>query len=135
MDGETDGRMDIVERIRADYQRFPDDQSYDLYADEVYFKDPLNEFHGVDRYRKMIGTLDRWLQDIQLQLHSIEATDPQRIETHWTLSWRAPLPWHPQMSVPGWSELKLNQAGQICAHIDYWNCSRWEVLRQLIPRG
>lgn len=125
--------MDLVERIRADYQRFPHNQSYDLYADGVYFKDPLNEFHGVKRYQQMIGTIERWLQDIHLQLHSIEATNPKRIETHWTLSWKAPLPWRPAMAIPGWSELKLDDDGKICSHIDYWHCSRWEVLQQLIP--
>lgn len=125
--------MDILDRIRDDYQRFPKDQSYDLYADGVYFKDPLNEFHGVDRYRQMLSTIDRWLQDIDLQLHSIEATEPRRIETHWTLSWRAPLPWKPAMAVPGWSELKLDESGKICSHIDYWNCSRLDVLKQIMP--
>ncbi|MEO1127354.1 MAG: DUF2358 domain-containing protein, partial [Cyanobacteria bacterium J06639_16] len=41
--------MDILERIKADYARFPADQSYELYAPDVYFKDPLNEFRGVNR--------------------------------------------------------------------------------------
>ncbi|PSN06105.1 hypothetical protein C7293_31030, partial [filamentous cyanobacterium CCT1] len=57
----------------------------------------------------------------------------QHLETHWTLSWRAPLPWQPTMSIPGWSELKLDDTGKICSHVDYWHCSRWEVLQQLIP--
>lgn len=125
--------MSIVERIQKDYQRFPYDQSYELYADSVYFKDPLNEFHGIQRYQQMLGTIERWLQDINLDLHGIEQTDADRIETHWTLSWVAPLPWRPQMAISGWSELKLNREGKICSHIDYWHCSRWEVLKQLIP--
>ncbi|NJL40527.1 MAG: hypothetical protein HC899_30125, partial [Leptolyngbyaceae cyanobacterium SM1_4_3] len=29
-----------------------------------------------------------------------------------------------------WSELKLNQDGLICAHIDYWHCSKLDVVKQ-----
>ncbi|HEY9880228.1 MAG TPA: DUF2358 domain-containing protein [Leptolyngbyaceae cyanobacterium] len=123
--------MNILEQIRQDYQRFPADQTYDLYAKDVYFKDPLTQFWGIDRYRQMIGFIERWFQNIQLDLHKIEQVAPDRIETRWTLSWTAPVPWQPRMSIPGWSELRLNSAGEICAHIDYWDCSRLSVLKQL----
>ena len=123
--------MDILERIRADYARFPNDQSYDLYAEDVYFQDPLNQFRGVERYRRMISFMGSWFQQIDLQLHSIEYTNASCLKTRWTLSWVAPVPWQPSMSIPGWSELKINTDGKICSHIDYWDCSRWSVLRQL----
>ena len=45
--------MDILDQIRLDYERFPHDQSYHLYADDVYFEDPLNKSRGVDRYRRI----------------------------------------------------------------------------------
>jgi hypothetical protein len=32
--------MDLLDQIRADYQQFPHHQSYHLYAEDVYFKDP-----------------------------------------------------------------------------------------------
>ncbi|HEY9881392.1 MAG TPA: DUF2358 domain-containing protein [Leptolyngbyaceae cyanobacterium] len=123
--------MAILEQIQQDYQRFPTHQSYDLYADDVYFRDPLTQFRGVGRYRKMIGFIERWFQDIQLDLHEIKQSTADQIETRWTLSWTAPLPWRPRMSIPGWSELRLNQQGKICAHIDHWDCSRLAVLGQL----
>ncbi|WP_017299979.1 DUF2358 domain-containing protein [Nodosilinea nodulosa] len=123
--------MDILEQLRLDYQRFPKDQSYQLYADDVYFKDPLNQFRGVDRYRRMIGFIDRWFQEIDFQLHAIEYASPTQINTRWTLNWVAPVPWHPAMSIPGRSELGLGEDGQIISHIDYWDCSRLAVLKQL----
>lgn len=123
--------MDLIERIRADYKRFPADQSYELYAPDVYFKDPLNEFHGVKRYRQMIGTMARWLNNMELELKSIERSQPDTIITRWRLSWIAPLPWQPQMEIPGWSELKTDSNGLICSHIDYWDCSRLAVLKQI----
>ena len=123
--------MDLLEQIRADYQRFPQDQSFHLDADDVYFKDPLNEFRGVKRYQEMIGFMDRWFQKVDLQLHDIRYGTPQRIDTRWTLSWVAPAPWKPAMSIPGRSELGINDEGKICSHIDYWDCSKLAVLGQL----
>jgi hypothetical protein len=126
--------MDMLDQLRLDYQRFPDDQSYHLYADDVYFKDPLNQFRGVDRYRRMIGFISQWFQDIDFQLHSIEYANPCQIDTRWTLSWVAPVPWRPAMSIPGRSELGLGEDGKIISHVDYWDCSRLAVLGQLFTK-
>jgi hypothetical protein len=126
--------MDILDQIRLDYQHFPQDQSYHLYAENVYFKDPLNEFCGVDRYRRMLGFISRWFKDVDLDLHSIEYANPTQINTHWTLSWVAPVPWQPRMSIPGHSELALGENGKVISHIDYWHCSRLSVLGQLFSQ-
>lgn len=123
--------MDVLEQLRQDYQRFPHQQSYHLYTEDVYFKDPLNEFRGIRRYQQMIGFITRWFQAIDLQLHAIEYVSPRQIHTRWTLNWVAPLPWKPAMGIPGRSELTLNEDGKICAHVDYWDCSRWAVLQQV----
>jgi hypothetical protein len=124
--------MDIIEILKQDYQRFPADQTYSIYAEDVYFQDPLNRFRGIERYRKMIAFISSWFIDIKLDLRDIRRTG-DRIETRWTLSWTAPVPWKPRMAIPGWSELKLNAQGLIVHHIDYWDCSRLDVLRQLLP--
>ncbi|MDJ0703119.1 MAG: DUF2358 domain-containing protein [Leptolyngbyaceae cyanobacterium MO_188.B28] len=133
--------MDILDRIQQDYQRFPSDQSYDLYAEEVYFEDPLNRFHGVERYRKMIRFIEKWFIAPHLDLHSIERTEspsragsPDQIITRWTLSWTAPFLWKPRMVIKGWSELQLNDDNLIISHIDYWECSRLDVVKQLFFR-
>jgi len=124
----------ILSIIQQDYQTFPNGQDYSIYDEKVYFKDPFNEFTGVAQYQKMIGFIRQWFIDIQLDLHSIQQQG-QTIETRWTLSWTAPTPWKPRMSIPGWSELTLNEAGLITSHIDYWECSRWDVLKQFLGGG
>lgn len=125
---------DLLAILREDYARFPENQTYSIYDPEVYFKDPVNEFRGLSRYQEMIGWMGRWFQDIRLDLHEIQQTGAQ-IRTEWTLSWSLPLPWHPRLRIPGWTELHLNEAGLIGSHIDYWRCSRWEVLGQVFrPR-
>lgn len=120
---------DILTVLKKDYQSFPSDQSYDIYAEDVYFKDPMNEFRGCDRYRQMIRFIDRWFTNPVLDLHNIQQTG-QEIRTDWTLSWTTPLPWQPRISIKGWSELRLNKEGLIESHIDYWHCSRFDVLKQ-----
>jgi hypothetical protein len=121
--------MDILDILQEDYRNFPKNQTYSIYADDVYFKDPMNEFRGCDRYRKMLQFIDTWFRQPQLDLHQIQRSD-NTIRTDWTLSWNTPLPWNPRISIPGWSELTLNEQDLIISHIDYWHCSRWEVLKQ-----
>ncbi|NEP19719.1 MAG: DUF2358 domain-containing protein [Leptolyngbya sp. SIO4C1] len=123
--------MDMMAQIKADYETFPHDQSFELYAQDVYFKDPLNEFRGVARYRSMIGLIEKLFQNHQLDLHGISQPQPDTITTEWTLHLTAPVPWQPRLSIPGWSELKLNADGLISSHVDYWHCSRWSVVQQL----
>ncbi len=122
--------MDIISILKQDYQKFPVDQTYSIYAENVYFEDPLNKFRGIARYQKMIGFMSNWFNDIQLDLHDISQSG-NVIKTRWTLSWTAPVPWKPRMAIPGWSELKLNADGLIDSHIDYWDISRLDVLKQL----
>jgi hypothetical protein len=122
--------MSLLQILRDDYARFPANQTYSIYAKDVFFKDPLNQFRGIDRYKKMIQFIQTWFIDPTLDLHEIEQVG-ERIKTRWTLSWRVPLPWKPHISIEGWSELQVNQDRLIASHIDYWNCSRLDVLKQL----
>ncbi len=126
--------MDLLTALRQDYDRFPQDQTYGLYAEDVFFKDPMTEFRGVKKYQEMIATIDRFFKEIQLDLHEIQQTDHQ-IRTDWTLSWTTPLPWKPRITISGWSELTIDAAGLISQHLDYWHCTRWNVLQQHSPWG
>ncbi|MEH1966367.1 MULTISPECIES: DUF2358 domain-containing protein [unclassified Nostoc] len=121
--------MDIIEILKEDYQRFPENQTYSIYAPDVYFKDPLNKFSGVKRYKEMINFIKTWFLDPKMDLHNIQRLG-DTIKTEWTLSWNTPLPWKPRISIPGWSELGLNSEGLIVSHVDYWNCSRLDVVKQ-----
>ena len=124
--------MDIIAILQQDYQRFPLDQTYDIYADNVYFQDPLNQFRGIKRYREMIGFMGQWFQAIKMDVHAIEQQG-NIINTRWTLHWITPLPWRPRIAISGRSQLTLDDNNLIISHIDYWDCSRWDVLRQHLP--
>lgn len=125
--------MDIVQILKEDYQKFPEDQTYGIYAKDVFFQDPLNRFRGLNRYKQMLAFIKTWLKP-KMDLHDIRRVE-DKVETRWTLSWKAPLPWKPAIAIDGRSELQLNPDGLIISHIDYWNCSRLDVLKQhLFPR-
>ncbi|MCC5642016.1 DUF2358 domain-containing protein [Nostoc sp. CHAB 5824] len=121
--------MDIIEILKEDYQRFPVNQTYSIYAPDVYFQDPLNKFRGVKRYKLMIKFIETVFLNTKMDLHNIQRLG-DTIKTEWTLSWNTPLPWKPRISIPGWSELGTNSDGLIVSHIDYWNCSRLDVVKQ-----
>lgn len=123
--------MDIIQILKDDYQRFPVNQTYSIYAQDVYFQDPLNKFHGIARYKTMIGFMNTFFIAPKMDLHDIRRTG-DTIKMEWTLSWNTPLPWKPRIAIPGWSELRLNAKELIVSHIDYWNCSRLDVLKQHI---
>lgn len=125
--------VDLLSALKADYARFPHHQTYSLYDPQVFFKDPWISFRGVRQYRWMISFIERAFIDVKMDLHGIEQTDNQ-IDTDWTLSWVAPMSWKPAISISGCSELKLNAEGLIASHIDYWNCSRLDVVKQLFSR-
>ncbi len=122
--------MDIIEILKADYARFPIDQTFEIYAKGMYFQDPLNRFHGVDRYRLTIGFMKTFFKQIQFDLHSIDRID-RTINTRWTLQWNTPVPWYPRIEITGRSELLLApDRDLIISHIDYWDCSPWDVVKQ-----
>lgn len=114
--------------LKEDYQRFPSDQTYSVYAEDVFFRDPVFRYRGLNRYKLMIRFIDTGLKP-KMELHDIRRVQ-DTIETRWTLNWKAPLPWRPPIAIPGRSELRLNPDGLIVSHIDYWNCSRLNVLKQ-----
>ncbi len=122
-------QKDLVSILKADYQRFPDNQTFDIYAEDVYFKDPLNKFRGVKKYQAMIGFLGNFFGNVEMDVHNV-TQEGTKIKTEWTLNMTSPLPWKPRLSIPGWSELEVSDKNLIASHVDYWHISPWNVLRQ-----
>ncbi len=125
--------MNIIDVLKQDYQNFPHHQTYEIYAEDVYFEDPLNKFRGINRYQKMINFLGKFFQDIVLELHNI-AQDDNKIRTDWTLAMTPPLPWKPRIVISGWSKLQLNEAKLIVSHCDYWKIKPFQVLLQIFAK-
>lgn len=121
--------MDIIQILQEDYQRFPVNQTYSIYAEDVYFQDKVFKFRGIKLYKLMINFIKTFFLNPQMDLHNIQRLE-NKIKTEWTLSWNSPLPWKPRISISGWSELIVNSSELIISHIDYWHCSPLDVLKQ-----
>jgi hypothetical protein len=121
--------MNIIQILKDDYQRFPINQTYSIYAKDVYFQDPLNKFRGIERYKKMINFIQTWFLNPKMDVHNIQQVE-EVIKTEWTLSWNTPLPWKPRIAISGWSELQLNSSGLIISHVDYWHTPQFDVIKQ-----
>ena len=119
----------LIEILKEDYQRFPENQTFEIYAEDVYFKDPLNEFRGVKKYQAMIGFLGSFFNNIEMEVHNVTQKGTM-IKTEWTLNMTSPLPWKPRLSIPGWSDLEVSDENLIISHIDRWHISPWNVLSQ-----
>ena len=130
----------ILDIIKADYAKFPEAQTYSIYSEDVYFKDPVYNFRGIKQYQKMIGFITFWFKNLKLELHDISRTE-NLVKASWTMSWDAPLPWKPRISVTGWSDLTVDKFADtldngegdrelIISHIDYWECTKLDVIKQ-----
>lgn len=136
----TSSITNIIDIIKADYAKFPEAQTYSIYSEDVYFKDPVYNFRGIKQYQKMIGFINFWFKNLKLDLHDISRTD-NLIKARWTMSWDAPLPWKPRISVTGWSDLTVDKFADnlnngegdrelIISHVDYWECTKFDVIKQ-----
>ncbi len=126
--------MDIIKVLREDYAKFPIDQNYQIYAEDVYFQDPITRFRGLKRYQRTIEFIQTWFKDPQLELEQIDRID-RLILTRWSLSWNTPLPWYPRIEITGRSEMLLNDLELIISHIDDWDCTPLDVLKQHFRLG
>ena len=94
----------IIKTLKTDYERFPLDQTYSIYALDVYFQDPVFKFRGLELYKWMIKFIHIFFTNLQMDLHHIEQ-DQNMIKTEWTLSWNASLPWKPRISISAYPHL------------------------------
>ena len=120
--------------LREDYAKFPIDQSYQIYAEDVYFQDPTSKFRGLDRYKQTIEFIQKWFKQPHLKLAQMNRAE-QLITTSGSLSWNTPLPWYPRIEITGRSEMLLNDLELIISHIDYWDCTPLDVFKQHFKLG
>ena len=118
---------------------FETDLSYDIYSKDIYFKDPVNTFKGKFNYRIIFWTLrfhgKLFFSSLYFDLHEIEQTDADEIVARWTVRGTLRVPWNANILFNGYSTYKLSPDGKIYEHIDTWDRSPGEILRQFFRKG
>ncbi|MDZ8071099.1 MAG: DUF2358 domain-containing protein [Nostoc sp. DedQUE08] len=129
----------VINTLKEDLPTlFEKDISYDIYTQDIYFKDPVNTFKYKFNYRIIFWTLRfharLFFTRIFFDVHEIYQSDEDTILAKWTVRGVLRVPWKAGLLFNGYSTYKLNQDNFIYKHIDTWDRKPGEILRQFWQR-
>ncbi len=130
----------VIKTLKEDLPTlFKNDISYDIYTDDIYFKDPVNTFKYKFNYRIIFWTLRfharLFFTQIYFDVHEVYQSAEDTILANWTVRGVLRVPWKAGLLFNGYSTYKLNQDNLIYEHIDTWDRKPGEILRQFWQRG
>ena len=130
----------IIETLKQDLPTlFQKDISYDIYTEDIYFKDPVNTFKYKFNYRIIFWTLRfharLFFTQIYFDVHEVYQSDENTILAKWTVRGVLRVPWKAGLLFNGYSTYKLNQDNLIYQHIDTWDRKPGEILKQFWEKG
>ena len=118
---------------------FQRDISYDIYSQDIFFQDPVNQFKGKFNYRIIFWTLRfhgrLFFTELFFDLHDVHQDSETTIRADWTVRGTLRLPWKPQLLFNGYSIYTFNDDALIFQHIDTWDRPPGEILRQFWQKG
>lgn len=118
---------------------FERDISYEIYSQDIYFRDPVNVFKGKLNYRIIFWTLrfhgKLFFTELFFDLHDVYAVDLTTIRAEWTVRGTLRVPWKAKLYFDGYSTYHLNSAALIDQHVDTWDRSPGEILQQFFRHG
>jgi hypothetical protein len=118
---------------------FQKDISYSIYSQDIYFRDPVNQFKGKFNYRIIFWTLRfhgrLFFTELYFDLHNVQQTDRNTIRADWTVRGTLRVPWKAKIFFNGYSIYKLNSDALIYQHIDSWDRKPSEILKQFVQKG
>ena len=98
-----------------------------VFSHDVYFKDPFNAVHGLEQlqhiFRHMFATLD----EPQFRILDL-AGSHSRGFLEWQFTFKLKANGASQL-IKGVSKIEINQQGQVCSHIDYWDTGEYVYLK------
>ncbi|MBD0335628.1 MAG: DUF2358 domain-containing protein [Cyanobacteria bacterium Co-bin13] len=129
----------VVKTLQADLPAlFEQDITYDIYTSDILFKDPVNRFKGKFNYRIIFWTLRfhgrLFFTELFFDLHGVKPVAPEQIRADWTVRGSLRLPWQTRLFFNGFSIYRLTSEAQIYEHVDTWDRSPGEILRQFLPQ-
>ncbi|MEH1891237.1 MAG: DUF2358 domain-containing protein [Nostoc sp.] len=130
----------VIKTLKQDLPTlFQKDISYDIYTQDIYFKDPVNTFKYKFNYRIIFWTLRfharLFFTQIYFDVHEVYQSAEDTILAKWTVRGVLRVPWKAGLLFNGYSTYKLNQDNLIYQHIDTWDRKPGEILKQFWQRG
>ncbi|RDX76773.1 hypothetical protein CR513_43192 [Mucuna pruriens] len=110
--------------IRTLREEFPDlfyrELSFDIYRDDIVFKDPMNTFIGIENYKSIFWALRfhgrMFFKALWVDISSVWQPVENVIMVRWTVHGIPRVPWESHGRFDGTSEYKLDKQGKIFAH-------------------
>jgi Uncharacterized conserved protein (DUF2358) len=129
----------VIEILNRDLPHlFEKDISYDIYTQDILFRDPVNKFKGKLNYHIIFWTLRfharLFFTQIYFDLHDVAMSNENTITANWTVRGTLRLPWKPDLFFNGYSTYQLNEDGLIYKHLDTWDRKPSEILKQFLPK-
>ncbi|MEH2140882.1 DUF2358 domain-containing protein [Nostoc sp.] len=130
----------VIKTLKQDLPTlFKKDISYDIYTQDIYFKDPVNTFKYKFNYRIIFWTLRfharLFFTQIYFDVHEVYQSAEDTILANWTVRGVLRVPWKAGLLFNGYSTYKLNQDNLIYEHIDIWDRKPGEILKQFWQKG
>ncbi|MEH2078222.1 MAG: DUF2358 domain-containing protein [Nostoc sp.] len=126
---------EVIKILKQDLPTlFEKDIFYDIYTQDIYFKDPVNTFKYKFNYRIIFWTLRfharLFFSQIYFDVHEVSESAENTILAKWTVRGVLRVPWKAGLLFNGYSTYKLNQDNFIYEHIDTWDRKPGEILKQ-----
>ncbi|XP_059634284.1 uncharacterized protein LOC132276726 [Cornus florida] len=110
--------------IRTLREEFPEifykELSFDIYRDDIVFKDPLNTFAGIENYKSIFWALRFhgriFFKALWVDIISVWQPVESTIIVRWTVHGIPRVPWESRGRFDGISEYKLDKHGKIFEH-------------------
>lgn len=130
----------LIETLKHDLPiLFEKDISYEIYTQDIYFKDPVNTFKYKFNYRIIFWTLRfharLFFSEIYFDVHEVEQSANETVLAKWTVRGVLRVPWKAKLFFNGYSTYKFNADGLIYQHIDTWDRNPGEILQQFWQPG
>ncbi|KAE9616063.1 hypothetical protein Lal_00017170 [Lupinus albus] len=110
-----------IRTLREDFpQLFCREPKFDIYRDDIVFKDPLNTFMGIKNYKSIFWVLRFqgriFFKALWIDLISVWQPAENVIMVRWTVHGIPRVPWESRGRFDGTSEYKLDKEGKIFEH-------------------
>ncbi|KAK6920057.1 Protein of unknown function DUF2358 [Dillenia turbinata] len=110
--------------IRTLREEFPElfyrELTFDIYRDDIVFKDPLNSFIGIENYKSIFWALrfhgQMFFKALWVDIVSVWQPVENVIMVRWTVHGISRIPWESRGRFDGTSEYKLDKNGKIYEH-------------------
>ena len=93
----------------------------DIYAVDAYFKDPFNEFEGIDRIEEIFRRMFRQVDEPRFVVQQWTGEDDEGFVV-WDLHFRSRLMrGGPSQKIHGVTQIRFDATGKVTYHRDYWD--------------